>query len=136
MAALRKIRRIRGRVMESLPYCYILNGLLGRAARLGKKIKILRLSYFAKHSLPPGACAEMEYRAAGLANALADWSFVRGVFGRIERPVNQHRRAHDSVAIHESPVPTVPTAIAIIAHHKIFIGRHDDVVALDVVQNL
>src|ERR1041385_122619 len=43
-------------------------------------------------------------------------------------PVNKHRATDDEIARHEPPVATVFAVVAIVAHHKVTIRRHSDLV--------
>ena len=85
------------------------------------------LSDFVKHALPTSAAAEMGQSDGDIANALADGFFIACVFGRIDRPVNHHRRAHHSVAVDESPVAAVPARSRLSPIAKYLFGRDHDV---------
>src|ERR1043166_4557828 len=43
-------------------------------------------------------------------------------------PVNKHRATDDEIARHKPPVATVFAVVAIVAHHKVTIRRHSDLV--------
>src|SRR5581483_1606122 len=43
---------------------------------------------------------------------------------RAPRPIYEHRAAFDLVELHESPEAAVIAAVAVVAHHEEFAGRH------------
>ena len=52
---------------------------------------------------------------------------VTGVRIRFHRPVNHNRAPQNSLPVNKSPVAAVRAAIAVVAHRKIFIRRHDQI---------
>src|SRR5215472_12709605 len=48
--------------------------------------------------------------------------------GSLHRPINKERPAHDVFPGHESPVATVGTVVAIVAHHEVVSFRHDQLI--------
>ena len=89
-----------------------------------------------EHAAPAGACREMHQSVEDADDALGEGglSIVGAV--RIDGPIDQKWAAHDGVAIDESPVAAVEAVIAIIAHGEIFVWRHDQFVALNVVPDI
>src|SRR6185369_7327251 len=53
---------------------------------------------------------------------------------RFERPVDEHRPANHIFFRDKSPVAAVITHVAIVSHGEIAVGRHYDVVALNVLR--
>src|SRR5262249_24001123 len=66
--------------------------------------------------------------------SLEKGAVLRVIIGRcFHRPIDEKRPPHDGVAIDETPVAAVGTKIAIVAHGKKFVGRHNDFVASHVM---
>src|SRR5580693_6120510 len=56
--------------------------------------------------------------------------------GEVHRPIDQKWAAHNGVAIDETPVAAVLAAIAIVAHRKKLVGRHNNLVTLNMILDM
>ena len=93
-------------------------------------------AHFVEHPMPSRSRTEVNQRVSQPADSRAERFVLRHLVIGIERPVNRDGRAHDRVAIHETPIAAVPTAIAIVSHREILIRRHHQLVPRNVLQDL
>src|SRR5580700_4798934 len=88
------------------------------------------------HPMPARSAGKMQEILSNRAQS-AKKSTIDVIFGGgLNRPVNHNWAAHNSVAIHKTPIPAVPATIAIVTHYEIITGRNDEFAAANVTKNL
>ena len=85
--------------------------------------------------MPAGAAGKMHQGFADAAQGAGEAAVGIILRGGLDRPINQDGTAHDGVAVHESPVAAIQTAVTIIAEHEIMIRGNDEFAILDVIEN-
>src|ERR1700730_14827799 len=89
-----------------------------------------------KHAGPPCPRRQMKDRVQEVQEPAVEASLCLVLAWTLHRPVDDHGAPHDGIAVHKTPVTTVPAMVAIVAHCKILVRRNHDFAIMDVRKNL
>src|SRR5450631_3570932 len=90
------------------------------------------LSYELERPCPTCLVEKMQHHFAQKQSSIAPRGLPVLIIRRLERPVDEHRTPDDVCLGNESPVPAVQTHTAVVAHGKVGVWWHHDVVPVDV----
>src|SRR5271163_1854761 len=101
----------------------------------GMCLKTSLSAYQLKGSRPASFIKEVNDDVSQKRHTVSGTAHLVLIFRRYKRPVDKHRPPDHVLLRNEAPVTAVVAVVAIVAHGKVAVRRHDDIAALNMLRH-